>query len=82
MIYNQCRLRKSTPKGYSEVVMWVPKKYAKVDNVLWIQFGDDDDKSKGWRVEHVGIEQENPITPQQAFKRHKKKTGDSLPKVK
>lgn len=84
MLYKQCLLRRRVDSGTEEKVSYIPIKYAIVGNVLKLKDMNRDGKwVDGWRVLKVyGEPTSLDVSPKQAFKRHRKITGDSLPKEK
>jgi hypothetical protein len=85
-LYKQCRLVKTDEKTQSTFTerAWIPQQFAKLMKVLKIKQTDGtwDD---GWVVDHVGtmaLKQSQLPDPHLTIKRHRRNTGDSLPKEK
>lgn len=80
MKYTQCRLKKKTSDGTLEQMSFIPDKFAVMGKVLKLKEGQIWDD--GWVVESVGktISEEYLPNPHIDIKRHRKNTGDSLPK--
>jgi hypothetical protein len=74
-LYTQCGLRRKNVF----TVSWIPKQFAEVGRVLKLKGADWCD---GWVVEWVGATGEKPAYAAKAIREHRKRTGDSLPKLK
>ena len=75
-LYSQCLLK----KGNIEQTSWIPEKFAHVGKILKLK-NEDDKWSNGWIVCFVGNTDEHIDSPQIAIREHRKRTGDSLPKL-
>ena len=74
LMYTQCLIS----KGNKTQVSWIPKKFALKNKVVKLKVdGKWDD---GWLIKEVYTEGLITQTSEQAVKKHKKRTGDSLPK--
>jgi hypothetical protein len=60
-------------------VSWIPQKFASLGEVVKLK--DDDEWSDGWVIESVGTTNELPTHIDKAVREHRKRTGDSLPKM-
>jgi hypothetical protein len=77
--YTQCLLVKHlAPNRTKEQMAYIPSKFAKTNNVIKIKVGNDWDD--GWTVQFVYNSIEDVVPVRQSRKRHRKNTGDSLPK--
>lgn len=73
--YRQCQLQ----NGNRHMASWLPEQYAKIDKVLEIK--QNEVWENGWIVKTVGDEIiEDPPTVEQMIRKHRQRTGDSLPK--
>lgn len=61
-------------------VSWIPAKFAKVGQVLKLK--DNNEWDDGWIVEWTGFTEQHLEDPRKAIREHRKRTGDSLPKIK
>jgi len=59
---------------------YIPEKYAKIGMVLSLK-GNDNQWDEGWLVKEAGNLVDEPMDSHEAIKRHRKQTGDSLPKM-
>jgi hypothetical protein len=77
--YRQCKLQ----KGNSYQMSWIPEKFANIGKTVKLRDADGswDD---GWLVkEAFSVRTDSEIVDSHdAIKRHRKATGDSLPKMK
>lgn len=73
--YTQCELVKTLPNGVIKQISYIPSQFAIKDNILKLN-GED-----GWKVTWTS-QFEVDVLPdvKQVVRRHKKNTGDSLPK--
>lgn len=81
-MYVQCKLVKIIENGEQTLISWIPKKFAIIGNIL--QLKEKQAWEGGWRVEEVYGDNviENIPNVRASIKRHRKNTGDSLPKEK
>ena len=75
-LYTQCGMRRKNVIRTS----WIPQKFAKVGRVVKLK--DSDEWSDGWVVEWTGSTGELPEHTDKSIREHRKRTGDSLPKIK
>lgn len=78
--YRQCRLERKQANVTDCLVTHIPEKYAKLGELVKLQCGGD--WSEGWLVVYVGGIVPEPESPHITFRKHKRRTGDSLPKEK
>jgi hypothetical protein len=72
--------RKNLDGSTTHRTSWIPAKFAKVGSPLKLK--DDNVWTNGWIVEWAGATDEIPDEPRKAIREHRKRTGDSLPKIK
>jgi hypothetical protein len=80
-MYTQCRLIKQEEDRKHIQICYIPSKLAKKDNVVKLMRtnGTWDD---GWIVTDLYDQADDIYTARQSRKRHRKNTGDALPKEK
>lgn len=82
MNYVQCVLEKKSNLSTETIVTYIPQKYASVNNRIKIQ----DPSTKKWSDEFnvvyigVSIDEKDISDVKSIVKKHRKNTGDSLPK--
>jgi hypothetical protein len=76
-IYRQCEVR----RGAAIRLTWIPAEYAVKGRVLRLR--DNGEWSDGWVVREVYPDTERIIapSPQGEIRRHRRATGDSLPRL-
>ena len=82
--YRQCKLsRKNSPGSNSQLVSWIPAKYAELGRILRLR-RDDDTWEGGWVVKRVGASRTKKDLPDfhKTIRSHRKATGDSLRRIK
>lgn len=81
--YRQCHLVKKTASGSdSHQTSWIPEKFAILGKVVKLR-GPDDQWDDGWVVKTVSQtrrEDDDMPDAHDAVKRHRKATGDAMPK--
>ena len=77
--YRQCALCRQDGDREIHQTAYIPTKFAKTGNVLKIK-DDADEWVDGWEVLFCYSEIDDVVDVRQSFKRHKRNTGDSLPK--
>jgi hypothetical protein len=80
-MYTQCRLVRQEEDGLHIQVAYIPKKYAKKDNVVKLMLANGTWED-GWLITDTFSDADDIYTARQSRKRHRKNTGDSLPKEK
>ncbi len=78
----QCALiGKTSDKNSIYTVSYIPKKFAVVGNILKLKF--DSVWSNGWKVYEIYPNSETDVVPnvKKMIKEHRKRTGDSFPKL-
>jgi hypothetical protein len=79
VMYCQCCMERKTNGGIAVTVSYIPEKFAKIGSAVKLK--DDYGRwTDGWIVKSAGEPSELPDDPQQAIKKHRRNTGDSLPK--
>lgn len=76
--YTQCRLIRQNENSKTVLVSWIPAKFAIKGNILKLK--KNDVWIDGYIVDSVYSSEALDISDSQCIKRHKKYTGDSLPK--
>jgi hypothetical protein len=80
--YRQCQLVRPHGRGEMRQTSWIPEAFAVVGKVLRLR--EADDWQDGWVVSAVGPFRrafEELPDPHGDIKRHRRATGDALPKV-
>ena len=76
----QCLLTKRIDDTTTRQQMaYIPTKYARTNSVIKIKLANGEWED-GWRVEFVYDTIDDVVSARQSVKRHRKNTGDSLPK--
>jgi hypothetical protein len=79
--YRQCQLVRPCSGGEMRLTSWIPETFAVTGRRLRIRDGED--WQEGWIVGYVGpyrVAAEDLPDPHDDVKRHRRRTGDSLPK--
>lgn len=73
--YRQCRLRRSTEKGYLETVSWLPDQFAYVNGVVNLK-NHDGTWTNGWLITHVGPKRDGELIEgnSEGWKKHRRRT--------
>ena len=76
LMYTQCKLEKEN----THTTAYIPSKFAKLNKIVKIK--TDDGWDCGWKVIFVGHTINEVTNVRQQIKKHRRNTGDSLPKEK
>jgi len=74
-MYYQCTLQHNDGMTSSQIVSWIPQKYATIGKKLKVKT-EDGSWTEGWIVTAVGNTRENPPNWHKDVRGHKKSTGD------
>jgi hypothetical protein len=77
--YRQCKLHKNVDGNISEMVTFLPEKFASIGKVVKLK-SEDGVWVDGWVVVSAGKLTEDTPDSKKAIRNHRKNTGDSLPK--
>jgi hypothetical protein len=79
--FRQCLLVRPIERGELQTVSWIPEQFAVIGNRLRLR--REDGWEDGWVVQSVGfhrVADDALPDPHQDVKRHRRATGDALPK--
>ena len=81
--YVQCAMHRVIDDGYVQTTSYIPQQFAKLGKTLKLK-DDNGQWSVGWVVDCVGacvVEGERVPDYRKAIRNHRKKTGDSAPRL-
>jgi hypothetical protein len=80
--YRQCQLVRPCERGEMRQRSWIPERFAVAGKRLRLRDGDG--WQDGWLVREVGpyrVAEDDLPDPHDDVKRHRRRTGDALPKL-
>ncbi len=78
--FAQCSLERIVNGRLFRTVSFLPKKHAKLGNVLKLREDKDSEWTDGWQVISIGVTVKNFPYSQATIRNHRNNTGDSNPK--
>lgn len=78
--YYQVRLERSLPDGGSTLITYIPCKFARKGETLKLKTTEG--WEDGWVVKHVFSGTPEIPDVRKSIRAHRKRTGDSLPKIR